>query len=579
MIPPITFTHHFAKSPRSPRNVIFITLSIFVLLFLSLYRIVAVRSPAPVQIQSLHTANVTTTPTTTDINSDRPPTPLVSIWHSPTNCTGIWNTTPAVNSHNHFPYALLRDAVIDRRPRVPELLSSPASPEPPGSVRLVLYITTHLSARLTRRNSTLTLAPSDHPIRLAVEYVSHLNPFIIPSLPKGVVYRPGLRSHYGQTVTQWSMGLLLTPAEGAPQTAVWDAFRANPRLSAQLQVARFDDVIIPWSLEMDLGCTMGVDMPGMANREPQCAPDGGGQSNTSVLISGSALYGSKKRDRNHYREVANFAARALLGPLRFDVVAMSVVTDFSVSDMQYRCEGQAPSCHADMEARNAKLLTDIAEVVEEEMTEIGVPSELFERVLLIPACRLGTDAAESEEGDPCRMSKRYGQYHATLFSYAMLAPYFKWAASYDMDEFLAPVPSKSGSSFESAPASKVFDAANEKVRGKGHMVFQWLNFRVSSLNDTKKLSKAIAQEKYPVLKPQRGKEGSDCYAKRSNAVGKSAVRCDVGLGFTIHHPVVSAKDRGIEFVQGKTLHKGLRTWHARLGSANTACDFAPDAVP
>lgn len=148
-----------------------------------------------------------------------------------------------------------------------------------------------------------------------------------------------------------------------------------------------------------------------------------------------------------------------------------------------------------------------------------------------------------------------------------------------MDEFLAPVPVTPGSSFESAPASTVLDSANAQVGGKGHMVFQWMNFRVSSLNDTRKLSQDLVRKRYPTLTPQRGKGGSDCYARRSSSVGKSAVRCDVGLGFTIHHPVVSATDRGKEFIQGKTMYKGLRAWHARLGSANTDCDFAPATAP
>lgn len=55
--------------------------------------------------------------------------------------------------------------------------------------------------------------------------------------------------------------------------------------------------------------------------------------------------------------------------------------------------------------------------------------------------------------------------------------------------------------------------------------------------------------------------------------GQSAVECDVGLGFTIHYPVIIRSGKGI--TNGLNRHPMLRTWHARLRHAKSKCDCIP----
>lgn len=69
-----------------------------------------------------------------------------------------------------------------------------------------------------------------------------------------------------------------------------------------------------------------------------------------------------------------------------------------------------------------------------------------------------------------------------------------------------------------------------------------------------------------------------CYYKLGDPTGKSAVRCDVGSGFSIHHPMMfkgGQHDR--EQVQGSRMYYGLRTWHPRLQSSKGSCEYAPPA--
>lgn len=151
----------------------------------------------------------------------------------------------------------------------------------------------------------------------------------------------------------------------------------------------------------------------------------------------------------------------------------------------------------------------------------------------------------------------------------------QWAASYDMDEFFGTVP---GTTLVSTKADEVLDAADRSFGSpRGDLVFQWLNFRVQSAEDSRKLSKDVINGKRARLvnREHVGKD-EECYAKTRDDTAKSAVRCDVGLGFTIHHPVVGGGKK-MEIRQGNRVYRGLRTWHARLGKLKWAhaadCDY------
>lgn len=141
--------------------------------------------------------------------------------------------------------------------------------------------------------------------------------------------------------------------------------------------------------------------------------------------------------------------------------------------------------------------------------------------------------------------------------------------SYDLDEFIANTPSFRGAKFVQHNASWYLDRIR---RHSGYMFFPWLNFLVKE-NSSIELTKHIMSGKRPELKGR----GKDCYAFTNDITGKSAVRCDVGLGFTIHRPVIRKKNSDatvLDQIQGERSSRSLRTWHPRFGSSRGKCHFA-----
>lgn len=309
---------------------------------------------------------------------------------------------------------MLRDAVVDRRPSSKRVLGDH---DVPGVVRIVLYVTMHLSARLTREGATVEVDGGQ--VGGNVEYVTHITKFLVPH--QGMRYHPRQKDRFGREISEWQVGVRLQPRGHAAGVA--HAMEGGKRMNINLQVIRYDEERVAWAVSMGLNCVMGWTVAGVGGRAV-CGTNAEGAEG-GVLFSGSALYGEKKRDRRHFREVANFAARGLLGEVRYDMVVMGVVTDFSKEDMYYKCGGEDWRCLDALEEENANRLRQVASTVQEEMEAIGVPVELLSRVVLVPSCRLGSDANATEMGDPCYKSKRYGQYYASFFTYAMLAPFFK----------------------------------------------------------------------------------------------------------------------------------------------------------
>lgn len=142
-----------------------------------------------------------------------------------------------------------------------------------------------------------------------------------------------------------------------------------------------------------------------------------------------------------------------------------------------------------------------------------------------------------------------------------------------MDEYISPVPIGDGV-VKSAPAEAVLDQADQKMGGHGDLVFKWLSFRVNSSSDSRTLSRYLIRGQLPKLLSRTESFAGQCYALADRFMsGKSAVRCDVGLGFTIHSPVIIRPGKGI--TRGLNRHPTLRTWHARLRHANSKCDYIP----
>lgn len=309
---------------------------------------------------------------------------------------------------------MLRDAVIDRRPSSKRVLGEH---DIHGVVRIVLYVTMHLSARLTREDASIEVEGGQ--VGGDVEYVTHVTKFLVPH--QGMRYRPGQKDRFGREITEWQVGIRLQPRGDAAGVA--HAMEGGKRMDFKLQVVRYDEERIEWEPSMGLNCVMGWTVAGVEGRGVCGAEEK--EAEGGILFSGSALYGEKKREQLHFREVANFAARGLLGEVKYDMVVMGVVTDFSKEDMYFKCGKEDWRCLDALEEENADRLRDVARTVQEEMEVIGVPVDLLSRVVLIPSCRLGSDANATERGDPCYKSKRYGQYYASFFAYTMLAPFFK----------------------------------------------------------------------------------------------------------------------------------------------------------
>lgn len=501
--------------------------------------------------------------------------PKVHIWETPKNCQkATFASAPAKNSPSSFPYFILRDLTLDNRPAANHALGTH---DPPGTRRLILYLTVHLSTRLSldKNGLQITTATSHPALTITPEYVLEVCPALVPKVPNR--YRPGLRTRFGHEGVEWQLGIRVSPTNPAHpdiSQAVRDGAVANVTIPAH----RYDGVSLPYELSFPLRCALGwgqlpAFLPGAHRDAPACDAGGVGASG-AVLLSGSALYGKKKREARYFKEVAHFAARGLRGTVRFQAVVMSVVSEYPASEIALRCGGDA-ECVGELERRNMELLQAIGRVVEEEFRLLGVEEELLGRVAIVATCRLGSDAGRSERDEPCGVSKHAGQYVATYMSYGMVAPYFKWAASYDMDEYFSKVPKNDRSRVKTVSAVELLDEADRKVGGKlGDLMFPWLRFRVRDQNVSFALSRELLDGKYAVLgHEERNYSMNICYEKSRMYLGKSAVRCDVGLGFTIHRPIVGSVPDGIFQKQGARVYRGVRTWHARLGSSSGKCEF------
>lgn len=156
----------------------------------------------------------------------------------------------------------------------------------------------------------------------------------------------------------------------------------------------------------------------------------------------------------------------------------------------------------------------------------------------------------------------------------------KWSASYDMDEFIAPEV-QGPVVFNPLPADDVYDHANEEANGSADFagfVVQWLNFLVTSPLDARDLSIGLSQGQSPKLLDRfNASRSPECYNRLKDDTGKSVLRCDVGFGFSIHHPMTVVPDHTgrMAFRQSFRMHRSLRTWHARFKYSKGTCAYSP----
>lgn len=575
----------------------------------------------------------------------------VSVWHFPP-CRGTFHSQPAEHSDIGFPYAIIRDATVDRRPVTTNVLRGCHHPT---AARFTLYLSVHYSVHISKRHMAAVITSPLYASRLnlSLHFVLHATQFLLRG-----PYRPGKRTFFGHHATEWHVGMCLRPRRRKQpmngdgddgdmdddsdesmeaEQLLTDAVDDDVRFNLTVRARRFDGVDVPLQFDMSLGCVQGWQTPGLdivsgdgmprtrslnrqqQQQQPMQQPllltnrqlgsvfglcDGndtasarfGGVSG-AVLLSGSSLYGHKKRDVKYFREIAHFALRALHGPVRYDAVVMSVVSDATVSDAALRCasltEGDEDDlCRERVRLANNELLDRIAGEIGRELALLGAPRETARKVILVPSCTLGSDAERSEFGDACNQTKHYGQYWATVFAYAPVAPFFRWAASNDMDEFIMPhdvaakvsdVSSAGDGGVQWKHADDVLEDANERTEGdphQGSFVAQWLNFLVESQAQARTLSTTVASGRVPILSnrsdgARTAAPAKACYDWLNDDTGKSTLRCNVGYGFTVHSSIFVFRNPAgrVNFTLGWRVNRDLRTWHGRFDYSKGSCVY------
>lgn len=514
----------------------------------------------------------------------------VSIWDPAGECNGIFTSEAAKHGSHDIPYAMVREAVIDRRVATDRhFLRNNPQMEGSPSVRIIFYITAHLSVRLTSINSTAALHLSDGTQSthlLNVDYVLQTEPFL--NLFSHTAYKPGKVNQKGLALAEWQVSVSVVPSlsfglknrdELIDHLIQLSQFPQGTTIRLSLTLLRYDNVVIRFEPSMSLACVTGWVMPSAypliarLNGEPTCSR-GHERADGAVLFSGSFLYGSKNRHARYYTELAHFAARGLHGPMKFSNVVLSILPLYSISHMSLKCKDET-ACWGKLKQENRQHLEEIRDVIETEFIELGVKRASFQDVIIMPGCRLGSHASGTEESTgPCGKSYKYGQYMAKVYGYAMLSPFYKWAFSYDWDEVILATPSRFRLKRRQGPAEKLLDASDTGRRG--YLTFKWLNF-LASAESARNFTTDLMTGQTPKLVPKRGQEGNrvNCWGKQS-PTGKPAVRCDLGLGMTIHASVVWESSRpGPSLIMRQVTRpvRTFRTWHPRLGSSSGMCAY------
>lgn len=538
----------------------------------------AAREWAPPQLEDVNPAK-----TASSQSISKPPA-RVFIWTPAGQCTGDFTSGAAIHSSSGFPYVVIRDAVVDRRVvSINHARQIHTDKTGMPFVRIVLYLSVHLSARLTARDAKVylsTMSGRKLPFQGMVDYVTRADQFLIYFSR----YSPGKRNSKKREVSEWQMGITVYPEDPRigltmqefTELLVNASVADDPAiLKLNLTIVHFDETTIPFNPHMKLSCAVGwlhseyyPPIPRLMHA-PKCARSAE-TADGAVVISGNSLYGSKSRNPDKYREIAHFAARALYGPVKFNTVVMTVVVNETVGGIAYRC-GSNETCREELTARNRAHLEHIREVVEDEFDILDVPRMKAPQLILVPACRLGSHAwGVTERESPCGACHVFAQYHSTFFAYAMVGAFYKWAASYDMDEVFLDDPRHDNWNTRSGNASNIFDERDG--RQKGYLTFQWLHF-LNSVNVTRIITSEIMRGFVPRLKHKSGAAASwSTLLASRDPTGKCAVRCDIGLGFTIHASVIRQSSSNPNALDGKQVHnhvRSMRTWHARLeGSRN-----------
>lgn len=365
------------------------------------------------------------------------------------------------------------------------------------------------------------------------------------------------------------------------------------------------DEIQQTKLSVSLGCVYGLSPANTISKLlPKMPPRSSCKtSEGSVLVAGSPLHGTKRQSTRR-REIAHFAARALKGSIIFDTVAVGVISNYSVSEISALCRDGA--CRAEYHSRNDEYMNELALAVEDELSILGVPKSLWDRIALFPLCRLGTDFGGYEKNSQgCRWSAFGGQWMGNDLAYTIFSPHHRWYASFDLDEFS--VNEGKFLSSNSAPHRRVGPEAAAVLFDKmdlgknnphpGSLQIGWIDFHLEHRpghsspirNITRELMKYGGLEFADSTKPGVSdilKNRSSCWqqgAAQLGACGKAVISCrNGGFGTHVHNSLslYSRTDlasrscnlgRKSRFDSQIALYHGSTTGHgARFGN----CKFA-----
>ncbi|KAA8494102.1 hypothetical protein FVE85_4077 [Porphyridium purpureum] len=307
----------------------------------------------------------------------------------------------------------------------------------------------------------------------------------------------------------------------------------------------------------------------------------------AAVLAGGALFGDSIFDG---KQIANFAARSLLGRIFFDAVLVPVRPTHSVSKIQALCArdaepDRAEQCAEDMHRENSDDLQRLAHKIEDELQELGVPSEFFDKIVLFSFCRLGSvpNSIEDSSGGPCDLSHYHGQSMALFAGHALFSGYFEWTVAYDIDEFLAP----SKRWMERVSARNLLTRLRAEY-GRAAFRFSWLNVVAPGVERMRNLSRIImngAISAPPRLVDMECQPSSECYKDfkfSKNSLGKVALDCRSGMVLNVHKvfrlaPGASSMD---QLVAGMVeVGSEARTWHIRSEAREGLvglCMYAPD---
>lgn len=314
----------------------------------------------------------------------------------------------------------------------------------------------------------------------------------------------------------------------------------------------------------------------------------------ALAVSGGPLFGEKRMSIDAWREIAHYAARCLYGSMWFDSVAVGVIPEFTLAQIEFICSSARSSakCMTEYYNKNVQHLKAIAATIEDVFEQLQIPSSEWSRLILFSFCRLGSDFGESELGTPCNVSHHHGQKPLGHIAYTMFGQYHKWVSNLDLDEFVVyerpssflrfPRRGHSDALVKLQSAESQFDRMMATT-GDTSFRMPWFDFRVTSrtLFD---LSYAVTRDNELTFGPYNLSASEQfeqklCYMAGSGerallwGGGKVVQHCEDGFGFMVHDPFNMWKDHKTLNLNKVDCTRRIRkfpprfpvyTYHARL---------------